>query len=195
MSLNHRARDNKDLLDAAVASDPQRRMSGVQTRAQRHEPLDPAALGAAAPPSISIGAPADESLLEPTYAYLSAYCTRVFAPRVAERLNVAIYELYANALRYGRGDEVRFQLGRLEGGAWLRVESSAEPSDVARLREQLARVREDAEAAFNREMSRFGSDGQPAPMLGIVRIAHESRLSLELELDGARVAISTRCAD
>src|SRR5437868_8430444 len=70
---------------------------------------------------ISICAPADPALLEPTYTYLSAYCCACLPPQLAERMNVAIYELYANALRYGTRDAlVRFELRRTpSGGAEL----------------------------------------------------------------------------
>lgn len=195
MRLKNRARHtNKDVLDQPVSSDPLRRSSGVQARAERQEATPPAAASAGPPPLISIGAPANPSLLDPTYAHLSVYCSTVFPPRVADRMNVAIYELYSNALRYGTSaGEVRLELNRDERGALLRITNSSDPAHVARLREQVARVHEDARAAFDGEMSRFGGESQPPPMLGIVRVAHESQLRLELEVEGARVVISTRC--
>ena len=111
--MKHRAQGTKrDSLDDQVESDSSRRTSGVQARAQRARPsVPPLATALRQLPLVSIGSPADPALLEPTYAYLSAYTSFCLAPRVAERLNVAIYELYANALRYGsRGGEVRLEL-------------------------------------------------------------------------------------
>ena len=195
MSLKNRARDaNHDFLDEPIASDPLLRSSGVQAKAQRHVSSRPAASSAEALPLISIGAPADASLLDPAYAYLSSYCFALFPPRVAERLNVAIYELYSNALRHGAKEgEVRLELRRDGDSASLRVTNFAQPSNVSRLARQVALVRENAEAAFNGEMERFGGESQPPPMLGIVRVAHESGLTIELTVDGARVDVSTRC--
>lgn len=184
-------------LDEQVASDPARRASGVQQRAARSEP---SALSGAAPagelPLVSIGSPPDPGMLEPTSAYLSAYCSACLPPRVAERVNVAVYELLANALRYGSpAGEVRVELRRAGRGVELSVENSAEPEAVARLRAQLARVKAGADAAFQAEMSRLSGEGQPAPMLGLVRVAHECGLSLELSAGAHRVRISTLCRD
>jgi Histidine kinase-like ATPase domain len=198
MSLKNRARDttNDESLEAQIESDPSRRASGVQARANR-------AVSSSLPelegwrqqrPLISIGSPADPALLEPTYAYLSAYTAACFTPRVAQRLNVAVYELFANALHYGSpANEVRLEIERTPGGARLTVVNRAEPARLEQLRAHIARVQEDPNAAFMGEMNRFAGGSQPPPMLGIVRVAHESALSLELRLDGDCVSISTVC--
>lgn len=147
-------------------------------------------------PLISIGSPADPALLEPTYAYLSTYTSLCLAPRVAERLNVAIYELYANALRYGsNAGEVRLEIERdpRDGSAQLRVSNHAAPEQLERLTAQLGCVQADPAAAFASEMSRFAGGSQPPPMLGLVRVAHESALALEARCDGDRVELSTVC--
>jgi hypothetical protein len=75
----------------------------------------------------------------------------------------------------------------------LVVANYAEPAQVERLKAQLARVQEDPSAAFSGEMNRFDGAGAPAPMLGIVRVAHEVGLPLELFSYQGRVEISTRC--
>jgi hypothetical protein len=198
--LKQRARDtsNLDSLDQPIACDPSRRSSGVQARAKRTESSSPPALDAQlAPPAlVSIGSPAEPALLEPTYAYLSTYTSLCLTPRVAERLNVAIYELYANALRYGStAGEVRLEIerGPREGSAVLRVSNCAEPAQLERLNAQLERVQSDPGAAFATEMNRFAGGSQPPPMLGLVRVAHESALSLEVRHDGDRVELSTVC--
>lgn len=197
--MKHRALDTThlDSLDNPVAADPGRRASGVQARAQRQPSSPPRALTELAqPPLISIGSPADPALLEPTYAYLSAYTSLCLAPRVAERLNVAIYELYANALRYGSSaGEVRLEIERdaRDGSARLRISNHADSEQLQRLNAQLERVQADAAAAFTTEMNRFAGGSQPPPMLGLVRVAHESALALEAHLDGDRVELSTVC--
>jgi hypothetical protein len=185
-----------DSLDEPIEGSPSRRASGVQARAQRALSSPPQAGTADRPrPQISIGSSADPALLEPTYAYLSAYASYCLAPRVAERLNVAIYELYANALRYGSpAGEVRLELElSANGSATLRISNHAEPAQLERLLAQLDNVQSDAGAAFATEMNRFAGGSQPPPMLGLVRVAHESGLQLALERDGARVELSTLC--
>ena len=181
--------------DEPIDRDPSRRASGVQARVRRAEPSTPPLAGVAGQlPLISIGSPAEPALLEPTYAYLSAYTSFMLAPRVAERLNVAIYELLANALRYGSpAGEVRLELERNGAGATLRVSNHVEPAQLALLNAQLGAVQADASAAFTTEMNRFAGGSQPPPMLGLVRVAHESALALEDRLEGERVELSTVC--
>lgn len=195
--MTNRARETSNLesIDGPVASDPSRRMSGVQARATRRaEDGRVSAIDGDEPALISIGAPADPALLEPTYAYLSAYCFACLPPPQAQRLNVAIYELYANALRYGSdGGEVRLELRRSGKSILLVVANYAEQAHVERLKAHLARVQEDPSAAFSGEMNRFDGASQPPPMLGIVRVAHEVGLPLQLFSYQGRVEISTRC--
>jgi len=194
--LKNRARENINLdFEAPVDSDPLLRTSGVQTRAARRLSSSPPGLAQGGELAlISIGAPADPALLEPTYAYLSAYCFAVLAPPVAQRLNVALYELYANALRYGseRG-EVRLELHRSQGSVRLRISNYAEPAQIERLKTHLVRVQEDPSAAFSGEMNRFDRHSEPPPMLGIVRIAHEVGMPLTLRIDQQHVEMSTYC--
>ena len=196
--MKHRALDKTQLdsLDNPVVRDPRRRASGVQARAQRQPSNPPRAVAEQEPPPlISIGSPADPALLEPTYAYLSTYTSLCLAPRVAERLNVAIYELYANALRYGSGaGEVRLEIERApDGSARLRVSNHADAEQRERLSAQLGVVQADPAAAFAAEMNRFADGTQPPPMLGLVRVAHESALEIEAQSDGDRVELSTVC--
>jgi hypothetical protein len=115
---------------------------------------------------------------------------------LAERLNVAIYELYANALRYGSSTgEVRLELERSSSGSGitLRISNHVELHQLERLESQIGRVQADPAAAFATEMNRFAGGSQPPPMLGLVRVAHESALPLELRLEGERVVLSTVC--
>lgn len=197
--MNERARalgNRRETLDEAAANDPLLRVSGVQARAER--------VRTSAPPQatrlfdrtlVSIGAPADASLLEPTYAYLSAYAARCLPPQVAQRLNVAMYELYGNALRYGSSaSEVRLELQLLERGVRLVVRNHADLAALERLSAQVVRVNADPDAAFSSEMSRFaGTTSQPAPMIGLVRVAYEAGLKIEARIQGQQVEVSTTC--
>jgi hypothetical protein len=196
--LKYSARDilgqNHETSDDATASDPALRGSGVRERAERAPSAPPLSFTETAPALVSIGSPADPALLEPTYAYLSAYCNACLAPQVAQRLNVAIYELYANALRYGSpGGEVRLELFKTRSGARLAVSNLAPVEQRQRLELQVARVQLDPEAAFSAEMDRFTVGSGAPPMLGVVRVAHESGLEVGLQLDGDSVCVSTVC--
>ena len=196
MSLKNRAGESTSLdsLEDPHPSDAAFRASGVQARAERTPSVPPIVSTQPALPLVSIGSHADPALLEPTYAYLSAYSFACLAPLVAQRLNVAVYELYANALRYGApGGEVRLEIHRTARGARLSVSNRSEPRHLERVKSQIARVQEDPEVAFSGEMNRFAGASVPPPMLGIVRVAHECALLLEISVDGDRVEISTSC--
>lgn len=145
---------------------------------------------------ISICAPADPALLEPTYTYLSAYCFACLPPQLAQRMNVAIYELYANALRYGTRDAlVRFELRRSSnGGAELVISNGVEAAQLLRLAERVTLVTQDPAAAFNQEMNRFDSASHEPAMLGIVRAVHESGVSLSLSYGEGRAELRAVCA-
>jgi hypothetical protein len=189
-----RDQDDNEMSDEAMAGDPGRRSSRVRARAERASSAQPVSFVEAEPALISIGAPADSALLESTYAYLSTYCSACLPPQVAQRLNVAIYELYANALRYGApGSQVRLELEKTPSGARLFITNCTDPAQRERLELQIKRVERSPEAAFRAEMDRFAGGSTTPPMLGIVRVAHESRLPIELLVDGDQVRISTLC--
>lgn len=195
--LKHTSRNisgQQDVLDELTASDPALRGSGVRARAERAPSAPPISFAEAAPALISIGSPADPELLDPTYAYLSAYCNAWLPPQVAQRLNVAIYELFANALRYGTpGVEVRLELHKTPAGARVTISNDAPAEQRERLARQISRVERNPERAFRAEMERFAGGSTTPPMLGIVRVAHESGLKMALGLDGDSVRISTVC--
>jgi hypothetical protein len=178
----------------SVASDPALRASGVQARAERAQSQPPVVARAVERAMLSIGAPAEPALLEPTYAYVSAYTSVCLPPQVAQRLNVAVYELYSNALRYGsNAGEVRLELYDAGAGVLLTVTNHAEPHQLERVRGQVARIQDDPNAAFSGEMNRFASASQPPPMIGLVRVASECGLAIELQIVGDRVTVSTLC--
>ena len=187
------AQQNPAVSDDTTAGDPALRGSGVRARAARAPSAPPLSFVEAAPALISIGSLANRDLLEPTYAYLSEYCHACLSPQVAQRLSVAIYELYANALRYGSPGEVRLELHKTATGARLSVSNHADALQREKLERQIARVNADPEAAFSSEMERFAGASSTVPMLGLVRVAHESALGLELLVDGERVRITTLC--
>lgn len=194
--MSNRARTNQKQVvpDDPIASDPALRVSGVQARAERRQSAVSQSLPLVAPALISIGSPADPALLEPTCAYLAAYCELCWPPQVAQRLNVAIYELYANGLRYGSpASEVRLEVERTARGARVTITNHAERPQIERLTAHVARIKADPEAAFSGEMNRFAGRSQPPPMVGLVRIAHECGLAIELDVDGERVKLSTVC--
>jgi hypothetical protein len=196
LSLKRRAHRKGHITDheESVESDPRLRTSGVQPRAARSSRSQAPLPAAADSPMLSIGAPADPDLLDPTYAYVSAYVKACLAPQLADRLNVAVYELYSNALHHGsNAGEVRLELCTAGGGLRLTVTNHADPYQVERLRARVARVQDDPAAVFRDEMDRFHDASHPPPMIGLVRLAHQCGLAIELAVDGDSVRVSTIC--
>jgi hypothetical protein len=91
--------------------------------------------------------------------------------------------------------EVRLQLERSASGvgARLTIANHVEPAQLAKLSAQVARVLADPRLAFAGEMDRFAGGSHPPPMLGLVRVAHESALLPELVCERDRVAITIVC--
>lgn len=176
----------------ALPDDPTHRTSGVQARARRASPDGDAQR--LQPALVSIRCAAGSGLLDATYSYLAAYCAASLRPTDAQRVNVATYELLANAMKHGLpGGDVILELRQTERGVELLIENDAEPPQLSRLSRQVDRVNRDAELAFGEEMGRFASGSAPVPMLGIVRVGHECGLALELRLDGSHVRLTAVC--
>lgn len=169
------------------------RPSGVTARAKRVTlPVEASVLAESASTLlVSVRSSADLALLRPTQLYLSSYCAVLLAPQVCERLNMAIYELYSNALQYGAASgEVKLELHKCRAGVRVTIVNQVEPEQLRRLEEQVRRVGENASSAFSSEMDRVAGGGQRAPMLGLVRVAHEGGFNLDFDVDGDRVSIS-----
>lgn len=194
-SIARESSDNrKDAGEAVTSADPARRSSGVQARAPRADPQSAAELGTADPALVSLSCSATSGLLEATYAYICAYTSACLPPSMADRLNVAVYELLDNAMKHGiAAGDVRLELRRTYRGVELVIENEAEAAQLTKLGRHLEQVLRDPRAAFMKEMTRFASNSGPAPMLGLVRAAHQSELELEHQLEGSRVRLTAIC--
>jgi hypothetical protein len=129
------------------------------------------------------------SLLEPTHAYLTAYCTARFGPRTSDKLSVAIYELLANAIAYGSLGDVVVEV--LEGtvSPGVRVTNDTTLARIGMLNTHVAKLRADPGKTLLDEMKRSGS-GTVRPMLGLVRVVHEAGCHLDVNVTGQRVVVT-----
>jgi len=145
---------------------------------------------------LSINCAAGSDMLETTHAFLSSYLNNRFRPQIAQRLSLAVYELFANGLNYGSvTSDVMLELMQSSSLISVRVENDTIPARVQMLAEHLQRIRDNAEATFLEEMRRSVSGGAPRAMLGLVRVAFEAGLPLELTVNGRRVSVSACCRD
>ncbi len=110
-------------------------------------------------------------------------------------LSVATYELLGNALNYGSVlGEILFQLIESPESVAVRVSNDAVQVRIDMLCTHLDRVGSNPEAAFVEEMGRSVGGGSSKPMLGLVRILYEAKLSLEVYVQGTRLTTVARIA-
>lgn len=134
------------------------------------------------------------NLLEDVQQFIAAYTKLRFRPSIAQRVSVAAYELFANALSYGSvSAEVVFEILECGDRIEVRVVNDAIPARVDMLRERVKRLEKDPEATFVDEMRRYVTGGVARAMLGLARVRHEAQMDLELEVSGTRVFVRASC--
>lgn len=132
--------------------------------------------------------------LEQTHAFLTAYMAERLRPATAQRLLVAAYELFLNAMDYAtHGSEIALEVVEGRDFASVRVSNETIAARTSMLRDQIAKIKVDAEAAFVGELRRPLTGGVARPMLGLARIAHESRLELDLVVNDKSVTVVATC--
>jgi hypothetical protein len=125
---------------------------------------------------------------EATHAYLTAYANARFGSRAAERLGVAAYELFANAMSYGTLSDVCLELLETSRGGAVRVANTTTPARLGMLKAHLDKLERDGQSVLANEMRRFAGGG-PRPMLGLARIRHEVGMTLDVDVASERVTI------
>jgi hypothetical protein len=130
-------------------------------------------------------------VLEATHAYLTSYATTRFGARSAERLAVAAYELFANAMSFGTLSDVCVELLEASSGGAVRVANTTTAARLGMLKAHLDRLERDGPAMLANEMRRFASGG-PRPMLGLARIRYEAGMTLDVGISGERVTITSQ---
>jgi hypothetical protein len=130
-------------------------------------------------------------VLEPTHAYLMAYASARFGARIAERLGVAAYELFSNAMSYGTLSDVCLELIDSGSGGAVRVSNTTTQARLSMLRAHLEKLDKDGAGALSNEVRRFAAGG-PRPMLGLARVKHEAGLHLDVDVTDDRVTILAR---
>ena len=149
----------------------------------------------AEPVVVSIAARSHDDVLEYTHAFVVSYARGRFRASIVQALSVASYELLGNALNYGSVlGEIVFELIEATESVAVRVSNDAVKVRIDMLCSHLDRVNANPEAVFVEEMGRSVTGGSSKPMLGLVRIVHEARLSLEVYVRGTRLTTLARIA-
>ena len=145
------------------------------------------------PSLVTIRSRCHDDVLEYTHAFALAYARSRFRIALAQPIGVAAYELLSNALNYGSVlGEVVFQIIENPKAVTVRVTNETVQVRLDMLRSHLERVNREPEATFLEEMRRSVAGGVARPMLGLARIVHEAKPTLEVHVDGTLIAVAAR---
>lgn len=137
---------------------------------------------------------AGSGALEYTHAFVTAYTADHLRGAVAQRLSVGAYELLANALNFGSvSSDIVIELIESDAMVGVRVTNDAIAARVSMLSEHLLKLETNAEQTFLEELRRSVTGGIPRPMLGLARVTHEVGLTLDLQVQERKVAVTAQC--
>ncbi len=133
-------------------------------------------------------------VLEDALRFITAYVKRRYVQRVAEQVGLAAYELLGNALDYGRvGHDVTLELRASAIDITVLVGNEAINERIDMLARHLDRLRNDAAATYEQEMTKSLTGHGARAMLGLARVSHEAGMELGFAADGSRVQMTATC--
>ncbi|HTQ03561.1 MAG TPA: hypothetical protein VMI54_06880 [Polyangiaceae bacterium] len=180
------------LSDPAPSGSPKASPSGRQLRVPQPEtpPSNAESRAAREDVLVRLMFTPGSSPLEATHAFLCAYTAERLSPLVGQRVCVAAHELLSNATSYATRGDIVLEIVQRVGRVSVRVTNSTIPARISMLTQQLEKIRESPEDAFNAELKRSLAGGVVRPMLGLARIAHEVGFALALDVQSERVVVS-----
>lgn len=140
--------------------------------------------------SIKVELPSSWDQIEPLRHYVDE-CVKLISEDAASRASMVLQELLENAVKYGdpvSAIQVDVEVFGTTGGLMLRVRNRAQPTRLAVLEREFQRAvgeGDGARDAFARALDRLKRLPQGSSMLGLPRIAMESKLTLDIEGDYA----------
>jgi len=138
---------------------------------------------------------AGSSILEPTHLYVTTLAKIRFRPTVAEKVSLACWELFSNALSYGSMRRpVILELCGLKDFVELRVSNESIAARCELLEQRIQQLKIDAKGTYLEEMRRSISGGLPRATLGLARVAHEGRMELFCTIHQCRVLVTAHCS-
>ncbi|MGC4064804.1 MAG: hypothetical protein QM784_09200 [Polyangiaceae bacterium] len=139
---------------------------------------------------------AGSNILEPTHQYTMAIAKARFRSTVAEKVSLACWELFSNALSYGSiSRPVVLELIDSNTFVELRVSNDAIAVRCQLLDQRVKQLKLDAKGTYLEEMRRSVSGGVPRATLGLARVVHEGKMDLDaVVVNSSRVTVTARCA-
>jgi len=134
-------------------------------------------------------------LVEYAHPFVVSYARFRYRATIAEALSVAAYELLGNAVNYSSVfSPVDLQVVEGTSTVAVRVANDTVQVRLDMLCSHLERINKDPEAAFVEEMRRSVAGDSARPMLGLARVVHEAKLTLDVYVSGKRVTLFARAA-
>jgi len=138
---------------------------------------------------------AGSSILEPTHLYTTALTKIKFRPTISEKIGLACWELFSNALSYGSVRRpVVLELCDLKNFVELRVSNESIAARCQLLEKRIQQLHIDAKGTYLEEMRRSVSGALPRATLGLARVAHEGKMDLTCTIQNSRVLVTARCS-
>jgi hypothetical protein len=139
---------------------------------------------------------AGSSILEATHQYVTVLAKARFRPTIAEKISLACWELFSNALSYGSVSRpVVLELCALKNTVELRVSNDAIAARCQLLEQRIQQLKVDAKGTYLEEMRRSVTGGVPRATLGLARVAHEVKMDLHASVvNSGRVTVVASCA-
>jgi hypothetical protein len=139
---------------------------------------------------------AGSNILEPTHLYVTTLSKVRFRPTIAEKVSLACWELFSNALSYGSiRRPVILEVCDLRTAVELRVSNESIAARCQMLEQRIQQLKTDAKGTYLEEMRRSVSGGMPRATLGLARVVHEGKMELSCSIvNQSRVIVSARCS-
>ena len=144
---------------------------------------------------VTVTAQPHNELVEYAHPFVAAYAKYRYRAGIVESLGVATYELLGNAVSYSAVfSPVELQVVETPASVAVGVSNDTVQVRLDILCAHLERVNKDPEGTFLEEMRRSMSGDSARPMLGLARVVHEAKLSLDVYVSGKRVTLFARAS-
>jgi hypothetical protein len=127
--------------------------------------------------------------------FVTVYMTRRISRQTADKIGTACHELLENAVRYNvSASEIGFEI-RKGKSIEIRVTNACTEESRKTLHGRIAEIETGNAARLYQDALRMNVLGGKAPMLGLVRIRHEARMTLEAIDERGKILMCARLSD
>jgi hypothetical protein len=161
-------------------------------------PSDPGPSSASTPETLMLVAVTPNmQTIDALRTFVTVYMTRRISRQVADKIGTTCHELLENAVRYNvSGGEIGFEIKKHTGKfIEIRVTNACTEESRKTLHGRIAEIATGNAARLYQDALRTNLLGGKASMLGLVRIRHEARMTLEAIDERGKVMICARLSE